>query len=118
MDIVLIGQASRIDYDEKNLCGFVASAIDTGMGGHYDHVVLPVADLTGAPINGQSIGAIARCRLAVAVVEDHADQVVKHLTLVVHPDQVASLCRGIDIAGPLCFTCDHPCAGVLKTLPR
>jgi hypothetical protein len=117
MNVLFVGQGNRSDSNNKGFCGLVGSALDSGLRGHYDHIVIATSDFTGAPINGQLIGAVARCRLAVTIVEDQADLIVRRMTLIVHPEQLSPLCRGIEIAGPLCSNCDHPRAGTLK-IPR
>jgi len=116
MNVLVIGQGKSDDVRDKGFCGFVGSALDSGLRGRYDHIVIAVADFTGGPVNGQMIGAVARCRLAFSIIEDHSELVVRRMTLIVHPDQLASLCRGIEIAGPLCSSCSHPSGGRLNLI--
>lgn len=114
LSVLVIGLGKRDDCTKKGLCGLIGTAVDSAVSGLYSHLVVAISDFTGAPIYGQQLGAVSRCRLSIAVVEDAADLVLSEMTLVVNVDQVAGLCQGIDIAGPLCSHCNHPRAGTIK----
>ncbi len=114
LSVLVIGLGKRDDCSKKGLCGLIGTAVDSAVSGLYSLLVVAISDFTGAPIYGQQLGAVSRCRLSIAVVEDAADLVLSEMTLVVNVDQVAGLCQGIDIAGPLCSHCNHPRAGTIK----
>ena len=109
--ILLIGLGSRANCSRSALCGLVGSAIDKAVFGGYNHLVVALADFSGASIDGRQLGAVARCRLSVAVVEEHIDRKLEELTLVVRTDQVEAICSGIEVPGLLCSSCSHPLAG-------
>lgn len=114
INVLLVGLGALSDCDKKGLCGLVGTAVDSAVSGLYSHLVIALGDLTGARLYGQQLGAVTRCRLSITMVEDDSDAVLSEMTLVVRQEQVDALCQGIDIPAPICASCNHPRAGVIK----
>lgn len=107
-NILLIGLGTESLCQRTGLCGLVGSAIDQAVAGGYTHLVVALADFSETHLDGRQIGAVARCRLSVAVVEDEVDRTLNEMTLVVKPQQVETICQGIEVPGMLCASCSHP----------
>lgn len=114
VNVLLVGLGELSECNKKGLCGLVGTAVDSAVSGLYSHLVIAASDLTGAHLYGQQLGAVARCRLSITVVEDDTDTVLSEMTIVVKEEQVAALCEGIDIPAPICASCNHPRAGIIK----
>lgn len=112
--VLLVGLGDRSTVETKGMCALVGTALDGAVIGLHNHLVIAVSDFNTAPTSGQQIAALTRCRLTVALVEEQAALVLSRLTLIVESDQVSSICRGIDIAGPLCGSCSHPRTAVIN----
>lgn len=112
--ILLVGLGDRSAIETKGMCGLVGSALDGAVSGLHNHLVIAVSDFNSAPNSGQQIAALTRCRLTVALLEEQAALVLSHLTLIVESEQVPAICRGVDIAGPLCSSCSHPRTAVIN----
>ena len=106
--VLLVGLGNRSAVETKVMCAVVGSALDGAVSGLHNHLVIAVSDFSSAPNSGQQIAALTRCRLTVALVEEQAALVLSRLTLIVESEQVPAICRGVDIAGPLCSSCSHP----------
>jgi hypothetical protein len=117
MNVLFIGMGPQYEGAYKSVCALVGTALESAVSGNYEHVVLALSDFSGDVVTGRQIGAFSRCRVAQAIVENQVDCVLKRITLVAQNEQIATLCQGIDISGPLCASCDHPHAGTI-TLPR
>ncbi len=114
VNILLVGMGTNVETFRKNICGLIGTAIDSAVSGQYAQLVVALSDLTGAQLAGQQIAATARCRLSMAIVEDHVDKVLRQLTLVANSDQTDAICHGIDVQGPLCSNCTHPRAASVR----
>jgi hypothetical protein len=115
--VLLVGLGSRSASETKGLCAVVGSALDGAVSGLHNHLVIAVSDYNSDPSSGQQIAALTRCRLAVALVEEKAALVLSRLTLVVESEQVPAICRGVEIAGPLCSSCSHPRTAIVNLPP-
>lgn len=111
---LLIGLGSHSDCGRKGLCGLLGTSLDSALSGLYSHLVIALSDFTDTAVHGREIGSVSRCRLSLAIVEDDAQLVLSEMSLLVKPNQVAALCEGIDVAGPLCSHCNHPRTGTIK----
>ncbi len=114
LHILLVGLGDRTTIETKGMCGLVGSALDGAVSGLHNHLVIAASDFNSAPNIGQQIAALTRCRLTVALLEEQAALVLSHLTLIVESEQVPAICRGVDIAGPLCGSCSHPRTAIIN----
>jgi len=118
LGVLLVGQGEKAGADKMHFCGLVGTGLDTCLTGKYSQIVIAIADFTDTAVDGRLIGAVARCRLATSIVEEKVALTLRRMTLISHDNQVAELCHGIAVSGPLCAGCSHPHAGWLHSSVR